>query len=128
VWSGRTGFAVEELARRHGDFALAGAMVAVQLGADDRIDRCAIGLFGLGSVPERASAVEGDLSGRSVADAEAREIGHLAIAGLPSVPDDLHAPARYRAAMGEVMVARAWATAVAEATGAAGASGRSGGA
>ena len=32
VWSGRCGFAVEEVARRHGDFAIAGAAVAVELG------------------------------------------------------------------------------------------------
>ena len=30
VWTGRTGCAVEELARRHGDFAIAGAVVAVR--------------------------------------------------------------------------------------------------
>ena len=31
VWSGRVGFAVEEIARRHGDFALVGAAVGVAL-------------------------------------------------------------------------------------------------
>src|SRR5205085_5462576 len=36
VWTGRCGFAVREFARRHGDFAIAGAVVAVQLDADDR--------------------------------------------------------------------------------------------
>ena len=41
VWSGRTGFAIEEFARRHGDFAVAGAVVGVQLDDDDRIGRCA---------------------------------------------------------------------------------------
>src|SRR6478736_7416298 len=34
VWSGRCGFAVREFARRHGDFAIAGATVAVQLDGD----------------------------------------------------------------------------------------------
>src|SRR4051794_13887341 len=32
VWSGRCGFGVEELARRHGDFAIAGAVVGVEVG------------------------------------------------------------------------------------------------
>ena len=40
VWEGRCGYAVEELARRHGDFALAGAVVAVQL--DDDGERHAV--------------------------------------------------------------------------------------
>ena len=34
VWNSRSGFAVQEFSRRHGDFAIAGALVAVQL--DDR--------------------------------------------------------------------------------------------
>ena len=53
VWGGRSGFAVEEFARRHGDFAIAGAAVAVELDTDDRISRCGIGLLGLGSTPLR---------------------------------------------------------------------------
>ena len=48
VWGGRSGFAVEEFARRHGDFAIAGAAVAVELDNDDRIARCGIGLLGTG--------------------------------------------------------------------------------
>ena len=36
IWSGRCGFAVEEFARRHGDFAIAGAAIGVELDADDR--------------------------------------------------------------------------------------------
>ena len=48
VWNGRCGFAVEEFSRRHGDFAIAGALVAVQLDDEDRVSRCAIGLLGMG--------------------------------------------------------------------------------
>src|SRR5262245_55064515 len=46
VWPGRCGWAVEELARRHGDYAIAGAVVGVELGDDDRVRRAAIGLIG----------------------------------------------------------------------------------
>ena len=55
VWTGRCGFAVQEFARRHGDFAIAGAVMAVALDDDDRMSRCAIGLLGLGSTPRRAT-------------------------------------------------------------------------
>ena len=41
VWTGRCGLAVEELARRHGDFAIAGAVVAVELDDGDRVRRSA---------------------------------------------------------------------------------------
>jgi aerobic carbon-monoxide dehydrogenase medium subunit len=63
AWIGRCGFAVEEVARRHGDFAIAGACVGIELAADDMVRRCVIGLFGLGSTPLRAH----DASGRSSA-------------------------------------------------------------
>jgi carbon-monoxide dehydrogenase medium subunit len=115
IWSGRSGFAVEEFARRHGDFAIAGATIAVELDGDDRIRRCAIGLIGLGSTPERATAAEAELAGRPVTGVEPEEIGHLATAGLPSVPSDLHGSAAYRKRVGAAMVARAWTTATTEA-------------
>jgi len=115
IWSGRSGFAVEEFARRHGDFAIAGATIAVELDGDDRIQRCAIGLIGLGSTPERATAAEVELAGRPVTDVEPEEVGRLAMAGLPSVPSDLHGSAEYRKRVGAAMVARAWTTATTEA-------------
>ena len=115
IWSGRSGFAVEEFARRHGDFAIAGATIAVELDGNDWIQRCAIGLIGLGSTPERATAAEAELAGRPVTDVEPEEVGRLAMAGLPSVPSDLHGSAEYRKRVGAAMVARAWTTATAEA-------------
>ncbi|MBV8949547.1 MAG: FAD binding domain-containing protein, partial [Actinobacteria bacterium] len=45
VWEGRCGFACDEVARRAGDFALAGAVVAVQLDDAGSVRRAAIGLF-----------------------------------------------------------------------------------
>lgn len=115
VWSGRTGFAVEEFARRHGDFAIAGAAVGVELDEDDRILRCAIGLIGLGSTPERATGAEAELVGRKVAEAEPAEVGRRAMTGLDSVPSDLHGSEAFRRQVGAVMVARAWTTATEEA-------------
>ncbi|HSA48968.1 MAG TPA: xanthine dehydrogenase family protein subunit M, partial [Yinghuangia sp.] len=107
VWSGRCGFAVEEFARRSGDFAIAGAMVAVGLGGDGRIDRCAIGLFGLGPTALRARAVEASLIGTDPATTSADDIGRSATSDLDSVPSDLHGSANYRKRVGAAMVARA---------------------
>jgi len=45
VWSGRCGFAIEEVARRHGDFALTGAVCAVALDDDNVVQRAAITLL-----------------------------------------------------------------------------------
>ncbi|AMO59465.1 aerobic-type carbon monoxide dehydrogenase, middle subunit CoxM/CutM-like protein [Mycolicibacterium phlei] len=115
VWGGRSGFAVEEFARRHGDFAIAGAAVAVQLDDDDRVTRCGIGLLGLGSTPLRGTPAEEAITGRPVDDITADEIGRLALSGLEDIPSDLQGSAAYRARVGAVMVARAWTTATTEA-------------
>ena len=115
VWSGRSGFAVEEFARRHGDFAIAGAAIGVELDGGDRIQSCAIGLFGLGSTPERASAAEAELVGRPIAEADPAEVGRRAMADLASVPSDLHGSADYRKRVGAAMVERAWNRAASEA-------------
>ena len=56
VWDGRVGFGFGEVARRSGDFALAGVAAAVELSDDDRITRSAVGLFGVSSMPVRAIA------------------------------------------------------------------------
>lgn len=115
VWTGRSGFAVEEFARRHGDFAIAGAVVAVQLDSDDRVSRSAVGLLGLGSVPLRGSAAEEALHGRSVGEIDTAEIGELCCRTLTDVPSDLQGSSAYRRKVGAAMVARALRTALAEA-------------
>jgi carbon-monoxide dehydrogenase medium subunit len=117
VWNGRCGFAVEELARRHGDFALAGAVVAVELDEGSRVARCGIGLLGLGSTPERPRAAEAMVVGTPVTDVDAREVGTAAVAQLEGIPEDLHASADYRRRVGAELVRRAWDRAVAEALG-----------
>jgi carbon-monoxide dehydrogenase medium subunit len=117
VWSGRCGFAIEELARRHGDFAIAGAVVAVELDGDDRVARCGIGLIGLGSTPVRPTGAEAAAVGTAVADLDPVELGRQALDGLDAVPADLHGSAEYRKEVGAVMVARAWRAATEEALG-----------
>ncbi|MFJ8950284.1 FAD binding domain-containing protein [Streptomyces sp. NPDC102381] len=114
-WDGRCGFAVEEFARRSGDFAIAGATVALRVRADGRLDRCAIGLFGLGPTASRARATEAELLGTDPTDADPDDLGRAATENLASVPSDLHGSARYRTRVGAAMTARAWRRAVQEA-------------
>jgi aerobic carbon-monoxide dehydrogenase medium subunit len=115
VWSGRCGCAVREFARRHGDFAVAGAAVAVWLGADDRVERCSISLIGMGSTPIRPREAEAALLGQS-APLAAEEVGAMAVADLDGIPSDVHGSAEYRKRVGAAMVARAWGDAMTEAT------------
>jgi len=115
VWTGRCGFAVHEFARRHGDFAIAGAVVGVQVDDDDRVSRCAIGLLGLGSTVRRAAAAEQAAVGTPVGELTPEGIGELAMGGLDDIPSDLQGPAAYRSKVGAAMVARAWRRASTEA-------------
>ncbi|WP_156690292.1 FAD binding domain-containing protein [Mycobacterium sp. Marseille-P9652] len=115
VWHGRSGFAIHEFARRHGDYAIAGALVAVQLDDRDRVSRCAIGLLGLGSTPRRATAAEAAVTGRPIGELDSEEIGRAAMEGLDDIPHDLQGSASYRTRVGATMAARAWTEAIREA-------------
>ncbi|MEE6168430.1 MULTISPECIES: FAD binding domain-containing protein [unclassified Mycolicibacterium] len=115
VWSARSGFAVEEFARRQGDFAIAGAVVGIELDDDNQVRRCGIGLLGLGSTPKRATAAEAAVTATAIGNVTAEHIGELAMSALPDIPSDLQGSASYRARVGAAMVARAWKHAGAEA-------------
>lgn len=92
----RSGWAFGEVARRHGDFALAGVALRLTLDPDGRVGAAEIGLFGVGTGPVLASAAArvlvGELPSRE-AFAEAAEVA----AGTDADPmDDVHASADYR--------------------------------
>jgi carbon-monoxide dehydrogenase medium subunit len=116
VWGGRCGFAVAEFARRHGDFAIAGAVLGVEAGDDGRVLRCAMGLLGMGATPKRPYKAERSVIGQRLSEVDPRELGELAVAGWDDVPSDLHGSADYRRKVCAEMVARAWVQAAEEAT------------
>ena len=107
------GFAIEEVARRHGDFALAGATCALTA-HDGLLVHAAIALFGMAPSAVRANAAEALLVGASVDALEVDAIGRAAVIDT-SPTDDIHATAEYRRAVGAYLVGRAIAAAVEEA-------------
>jgi carbon-monoxide dehydrogenase medium subunit len=115
VWGGRVGVAVEEMARRHGDFAIAGAAVAVELDGSDVVRRAAVSLIGMGPTPLRASSAEALATGVAVAALDADEVGRVAAADAVDAPSDIHGSGAYRRRVGAAVVARAWTRAVEEA-------------
>ncbi|MEX1006886.1 MAG: xanthine dehydrogenase family protein subunit M [Acidimicrobiia bacterium] len=114
VWEGRCGFVVDEVARRSGDFALAGVVCAVELNEAGAVRRSAIGLFGMGSTPVRARDAEAALNGSTPTATELAEVARLAAAGC-SPTDDVHASAEYRTHVGAHLVQRALDRALGEA-------------
>ena len=112
VWAGRCGFGAAEFARRHGDFAIAGAVAGVQLDDDRRVGRCALTLFGVGSTPVRCASAEAALLGNGPDELSADEIGQLARLDVTEPSGDLHAPPDYRMRVAAAMAARAWTQAL----------------
>jgi carbon-monoxide dehydrogenase medium subunit len=96
VWPRPSGFAVEEIARRHGDFALAGAACAVADG------RAALALFGVASTPVRAPQAEDAV----VAGAAPADVAEAAVRDLDP-PGDIHASGATRAQLARRCVERA---------------------
>jgi aerobic carbon-monoxide dehydrogenase medium subunit len=112
VWDGSSGFAVEEVARRHGDFALVGAACGVSIDGDN-VTRAAISLFGVAPTPVRASDGEAALLAGG-ARTDLAEVGRAA-AGSLTPSDDLHASGDYRKRVAAVVVGRALTRAIEEA-------------
>lgn len=102
----RTGFA--EVARKAGDFALAGAAVAVSLDGE-KVASARIALFGVADRPIRASGAEEALAGRTITEAAA-DAGRVASEQLDAKAD-AHASADYRRHVVDVLVRRALAQA-----------------
>jgi len=114
VWVGRCGFAVDEVARRHGDFALAGVACGIELDSGGAVVRAAIALLGLGSLPLRASAAEAAIVGSAPSAVDLTEIGRLAVADIAPLTD-IHASGEYRRTVGAHVVARSLSAALARA-------------
>jgi aerobic carbon-monoxide dehydrogenase medium subunit len=105
------GYAFEEFARRHGDFAIVGiaAMVSVD-GERCRLARLATA--GAGPVPVRLRSAEQVLEASGVGD-EAINAAARAAAGAVEPDSDIHASAAYRRHLTAVLTARAVRRAVA---------------
>jgi carbon-monoxide dehydrogenase medium subunit len=102
-----TGYAFQEISRRHGDFALVGVATTVTLTADSRCADARIALLSVGDRPmlaERGSAVlKGQLPTAEAIDAAAQAAAHEDI----DPPGDIHASAKYRRQLASVLTRRA---------------------
>jgi CO/xanthine dehydrogenase FAD-binding subunit len=101
-----TGSAFVEFARRHGDFALAGAAVLVHFAGDGTCSRAAIALLAAGPVPVRATAAEQALVGHRMDEDIAREAAAGAVRDVKPLAD-IHGGSNYRRRVLEALVRRA---------------------
>jgi len=104
------GFAIRELVRRKGDFAIVAAAAALRFTADGACVEARLALAGVAATPIRAGAAEAVLVGRPITPELLREAA--AVAARELEPDsDVMASADYRRAMAEVYARRALAEA-----------------
>ena len=99
----RSGVAFEEIARRHGDYAVVGVAAVVTLDADGRVSEARAGYLSVSDVPAVVDVTE-ELDGGVAPEAlEVAATGAL----LDLTPEtDLHATAAYRAHLVRVLTAR----------------------
>ena len=99
-----TGWSYQEVSRRHGDFALAGAASLVALGENGTIQQARLTLTGM--TPMRSQEAEEFLLGERPSDAAFREAARRATENLEQ-DSDIHASAEYRRHVCAVLARRA---------------------
>jgi aerobic carbon-monoxide dehydrogenase medium subunit len=105
IWRLGHGHGFHEFARRQGDFAIAGAVALLDVGAGNVVRRAALTLFGVAASPLRVDAAEVQLTGQPL-DAEAIRAA-AAAAWLIEPISDIHAGAEYRRHLAQVLSSRA---------------------
>ena len=103
-WPAHAGHGFHELARRHGDFAMAGAAAMVTL-TGSVVERVAIALVGVDDGPLRLREAEAVLTGRQATPEAIREAASFA-STVPGI-EDVHASPEYRRKIAVVMVRKA---------------------
>lgn len=107
-----TGWSCMEVARRHGDFAMTGAVVTVTLASDGGCSAARVVLFGVAPVPLRVRAAEQILTGQKPSDKLLQAAGQKAAEAVEEPLSDVHASGEYRRYLAQVVTRRALAEAV----------------
>jgi len=113
AWPAGTGYAIQEVAMRRGDFALGGVVILLVFG-DRRIETARVVGFGLADRPIRIQAAEAVLVGATATDEAFAEAANL-VSRAVDPPNDIHASAAYRRRLSGALTRRALAEAAASA-------------
>jgi CO/xanthine dehydrogenase FAD-binding subunit len=110
-----TGISFQEVARRHGDFAMVGLAVSLTL-SDGAISDARLAFAGLSDVPVRASGAEDLLTGESPSAELFDEAARRATEDIDP-PADLHGSSDYRRKVAAALVRRGLRAAAAQQSG-----------
>ena len=109
-----SGWAFDEMTRRHGDYAIAGVGAVVRLDGRGHASNVRLAACGIASRPIRLPEAEKLLIGTNLGEAELRAAGSAA-ADAVTAPDDMHATGAYRRRVAATLVRRVVAKAAARA-------------
>jgi len=115
VFPSGTGWSIQEVSRRHGDFAMVGAITTLRLDGG-RVADPRIVLFGVGATPLRARGAEETLAGSEPSEDAFAAAGAAVAAEIEEPLSDVHASADYRRHLARVLTQRALAEAARRAT------------
>jgi len=107
----RTGWSCQEVARRHGDFAIAGVVTTLTLDGAGICSGARVVLFGVGPTPIRATAAEAVLAGEKPAAKVFEAASGKVDEAIEEPISDVHGTAEYRRHLAQVLTRRALAEA-----------------
>ena len=102
----RSGWGFHEVARRAGDFALAGSVAVVAIDDDGKCNYCRVALFGVSSTPVRAREAEEVLLGESSSPELLQEAARK-VRDIIEPESDVHVTEVYRRDVADVLTVRA---------------------
>ena len=102
-----TGCAFREIARRHGDYAMAGIAASLTLDDAGTVRETRLAFLSVGGAPTLATSAAEALLGEKPTEAVIREAARVAAVEDVEPMDDMHASAEYRARLVEVLTRQA---------------------
>jgi len=102
-----TGWSIQEVTRRHGDFALTGAMATARLDGSGHLADVRVVLFGVGATPLRATRAESVANGQKPSADVLRAAATAASQEIDEPLSDVHATAEFRRHLAAVLTRRA---------------------
>ena len=108
-WPKGHGYAFEEFARRHGDFAIVSVAILMTLDPEGLMDRVSIHLGGVGATPIRLEDLELELLGQVPSQSLFAKVTAV-LSSMEALSDKLY-PSWYRARLAQGLVSRSLARA-----------------
>jgi len=102
----RSGYAFEEVSRRHGDYALVGAAAVVTLDSSHNCEQAKLVYFSVGNGPVEAHQAEAVLQGQPLTAEAIQAAAETAAAEDIDPPGDIHASAAFRRHLAKVLAQR----------------------